>query len=137
MKLFGNNITVLEKGLDAYSTRANVLANNIANVNTPNYKRQDVQFESVLREALSEGSSPKLEGTITNSKHFKINSAPELETMRANVIREDDTTMRNDGNSVDIEKEQGELAKNNIRYQFATTRLTQNFYILKNVIKGK
>ncbi|BDU50487.1 flagellar basal body rod protein FlgB [Haliovirga abyssi] len=137
MKLFSNNITILEKGLDAYSKRANVLANNIANVNTPNYKREDIQFESILRETLSKDNSEKIKGVTTNSKHFEINSTPSLENIGAKIIREDNTTMRNDGNSVDIEKEQGELAKNNIRYQFAATRLTQNFFILKSVIKGK
>ena len=44
MKLFDSNMKVLEKGLDAYSKRAEALANNIANVNTPNYKRKDIQL---------------------------------------------------------------------------------------------
>ncbi len=136
MRIFDQNFTVLEKGLDAYSDRAKALANNIANVNTPHYKRQDIQFEEILEEALSE-NSPKIEGVKTDKNHMKINKIPDIETMKHNIVTEEETFMRNDGNNVDIEREQSEFAKNNIRYQFGVNRISQNFGILKAVIKGK
>ncbi len=137
MKLFNNNMTMVEKSLDAYSKRAKALANNIANVNTPNYKRQDVQFEHLLENAMSEDTNSKVTGTISNNKHFKINPKTDLENLEANVIREMTTTMRNDGNNVDIEKENAEFAKNNIRYKFATSKISSDFGLLKSVIKAK
>lgn len=137
MKLFNNNMVMLEKSLNAYSKRAKTLANNIANVNTPNYKRQDVQFEKLLENAISEDMGSKISGFISNDKHFKINPKSNLENLESNVIREMSTTMRNDGNNVDIEKEQAEFAKNNIRYKFATSKISQDFGLLKSVIKAK
>lgn len=136
MKLFDNNFTVVEKGLNAYSTRAEALANNIANVNTPNYKRQDIQFENIMQEALAENTH-QLPGRVTNSKHFTIQEKSSLNSVRERVVTEESTNMRNDKNNVDIEKEQAEFAKNNIRYQFATDNISTRFNLLKSVIKGK
>lgn len=136
MKLFDNKFTILEKGLDAYSIRSRALANNIANVNTPKYKREDIQFEELLSEALGE-NSPKIEGNKTDAMHMEINSVPKLDSLEPNFIKDKKTFMRNDKNNVDIEKEQAEFAKNNIRYQFASNRISSNFTLLKSVIKAK
>lgn len=136
MKMFDNNFTILEKGLDAYSTRAKTIANNIANINTPNYKRQDIQFEEILAEALEEKPA-RLEGKITKKGHMAINPIPSIDTLKENIITEDTTTMRNDGNNVDVEKEMAEEAKNNIRYQTAISRTSSGFNLLKSVIKGR
>ncbi|MBZ4682674.1 MAG: flagellar basal-body rod protein FlgB [Fusobacteriaceae bacterium] len=134
MKLFDNRFTILEKGLDAYNKRAEAIANNIANVNTPNYKRKDVEFEKYLNTALGENKA--LEGTTTNSKHIKINTVS-LNDVKPVEVVEKNTIMRNDKNNVDIEKEKVEQAKNNIRYQTAITRISQDFSLLKSVIKSK
>lgn len=136
MDLFDKKFKVLEKGLDAYSKRAELLANNIANVNTPNYKREDVRFESILAKALSENNQ-EIEGKVTNSKHIPINKIPQINNVKYKFVKEKGTIMRNDGNNVDIEKEQVEQAKNNVRFQFASNRISQNFNIMKNVLKSK
>lgn len=135
MQIFDKSFGLLEKGLDAYSTRAKALANNIANVNTPNYKREDIQFENTLAAALDKNS--RFEGKVTQKGHFEISSIPSLDNVKAEVIKEESVFMKNDGNGVDIEKEQSELTKNNLRYQFATTRISSGFNLLKGVIKGR
>jgi len=137
MELFDKRFTIMEKSMDAYSLRAKALANNIANVNTPNYKREDTDFENVLREAVDKENNPKIEGYMTDKKHIKINSIPDINNIQAKIIKEKNTIMRNDRNNVDIEVEESEFSKNDIRYQFATNRLTQDFNIIKNVIKTK
>lgn len=136
MKLFDNRFTALEKSLDNYSKRAEALANNIANVNTPNYKRKDIQFENYLEQALNEDGR-KFVGKRTNERHFNISIDNSLENLQGKYFEEKGTVMRNDGNNVDIEKEKVEQAKNNIRYQFASNRISQNFNILKSVIKTR
>lgn len=136
MKLFDNKFNVLEKSLDAYTKRAEALANNISNVNTPNYKRKDIQFENFLESALSEDGR-SIVGKRTDEKHFKIGTIDKISEVEAIEIEENGTVMRNDGNNVDIEKEKVEQAKNNIRYQFASNRISQNFNIIKSVIKTK
>ena len=137
MRLFDKTMTVMEKSLDAYADRSKLIANNVANVNTPYYKRQDIQFEEILSEALNEDSSSKIEGKMTNSGHIAINAAPALDDFSHVVITEENTYMRNDGNNVDIEHEMAENAENNIRYQTAINRVSGSFALLKSVIRGK
>lgn len=136
MKLFDQKFTIIEKGLNAYSKRSEALANNIANVNTPKYKRQDVNFEGLLQRALDQESGT-ISGIRTNSGHIEINSVDRIENIESEIIQETNTIMRNDGNNVDMEKEQAEFAKNNLRFQFATTRISQDFSLIKSMIKGK
>ena len=136
MKLFDSNMKVLEKGLDAYSKRAEALANNIANVNTPNYKRKDIQFESFLEKALRDDGSSII-GKRTDEKHFQIGRENKLDGVEANFIEENSTVMRFDGNNVDIEKEKVEQTKNNIRYKFATNKISSSFSLLRSVIRNK
>ncbi len=135
MEIFGKNFQVLEKGLDAYATRAKALANNIANINTPNYKREDIAFEEILSQSLDD--SKRFEGKVTQNGHIEISSIPQIDDVKAEIVKEEETFMRNDGNNVDIERENAEFTKNNIRYQFATSRMTSSFNILKGVIKGR
>lgn len=136
MKLFNNRFISLEKSLDNYSKRAELLADNIANVNTPNYKRKDIQFENFLDKALHDDGR-SIVGKRTDEKHLNIGFDSSLETLKGNEFEETGTIMRNDGNNVDIEKEKVEQAKNNIRYQFASNRISQNFNIIKSVIKTR
>lgn len=136
MKLFDSNFKVLEKSLDAYTKRAEALADNMANVNTPDYKRKDVQFESFLQKALHEDGSTVV-GRRTDEKHFKIGIENKLDSVESVFTEDKNTKLRNDGNNVDIEVEKVEQTKNNIRYQFATNRLTQNFTMIRNVIKTR
>lgn len=138
MEIFDRNLAVLQKGMDAYSVRAKALSNNIANINTPKYKREDIKFEETLAAAIDENSlQTAVYGSVTNEKHFKFGTTPVFEAVGAEVVKEEESYMRNDGNNVDIERENAEFAKNNIRYQFATNRMSQNFLILKSVIKGR
>lgn len=138
MELFDKNITLLNKGLDAYSIRAKALANNISNVNTPKYKREDIKFEETLAAAIDENmGGVAVNAIVTDKKHFNFGTNPIFAEVGAEVVKEEETFMRNDGNNVDIERETSEFAKNNIRYQFATNRISQNFMILKSVIKGR
>ena len=79
------------------------------------YFSNKIEFEEILREAVDAGDNPKIEGIRTNSKHISINPLPKIETISEKIITENSTIMRNDGNNVDIEREQAEFAKNNIR----------------------
>lgn len=136
MKLFDKRFVSLEKSMDNYTKRAELLANNIANVNTPKYKRKDIQFENFLDKALNDDGR-SIVGKRTDEKHLNIGFDSSLDQLRGEEFEEKATIMRNDGNNVDIEKEKVEQAKNNIRYQFASNRISQNFNILKSVIKTR
>ena len=120
-----NYINVLEKASIASQKRHEVLSNNIANWDTPNYKRQDVNFESVLNGAIHNGDT--LDEAVRNI---------ELNTLNANVYTDNSSlSYRLDGNNVDIETENAYLAENQIRYYTLLDSISQEFSRLQSVIK--
>lgn len=119
-----NYINVLNCAANASETRNSVIANNIANVDTPNYKRQDVEFESYLKNALSNGSS--LDEGVSK---VDLNSIqPKVYTDNASL------SYRLDGNNVDIETENAYLADNQIRYYALLDSMTQEFSRIKTAL---
>ena len=113
----------LERSLDATWLRNSVISQNIANVDTPGYKRKVVKFEEFLNDEMKTGK-------ITNG------------TSRAQAdgiqITEDPvgSSYRSDGNNVDIENEMALLAANSLRYNTLIQRMNGDFQRLRNVIKG-
>ncbi|NMA68639.1 MAG: flagellar basal body rod protein FlgB [Desulfitobacterium sp.] len=124
-------MNVLEKSLDASSLRNKVLANNIANVDTPEFKRSDVDFKAVLGKAMGiEGEELPLR--TTSERHLQ---KPELS--QHVVVDHSKTSIRNDGNNVDIEREMTNVAENSIYYNAVTRALTTQFSNLRTVISQK
>jgi len=128
-------LPTLERSLDATSLRQNVIADNIANVNTPNYKRKMVSFEEELKLALGR-SSNQIQIALTHPNHIPIGSAP-LYRLKPQLETDNSTRWRNDGNNVDIDVEMAEMAKNVIKYQALTQRVSGKFASLKMVIEGR
>ncbi len=120
-----NYINVLDKACDASWTRNSVISNNIANVDTPGFKRQDVHFEDYLM----------YEVGYTDSLDSQVAGA-DLDTLSATTYTDYATvSYRLDGNNVDIDTENSELAKNQIKYYTMLDSITQEFSRLKSVIK--
>lgn len=125
-----SNIRLLEKGLNATWLRNTVIANNIANVDTPGYKSSRVEFESILESKLQEGA---LNGKTTNPKHISINTS--IEDANPIVEKNKNTTMRMDGNNVDIDVEMAELARNSIKYNALIEKTRRDLARIKTAIK--
>lgn len=124
-------LTLLEGGLDALSLRNRVLANNIANVDTPNFKRSDVNFEAVLKAAVAKNSGSQLPLKRTSPRHL-----PGIGTFTGEfVVRDNSTIFRNDGNNVDIDLEMTRLAENTLHYNALTRALTAQLGLLKQAIQ--
>lgn len=119
-------ISLLENSLNAASLRQKVIANNIANVDTPKFKRSDVRFEEFLQKEM-EGMKP-LEGYRTDLRHFRI-GLPSAE-VPIQVVEDGSTAMNNNLNNVDIDSEMSLMAKNQLRYN---TLIGQMNHELKNV----
>jgi len=128
-------IAVLEKSLDAVSLRQNMIADNIANVNTPHYKKKTVSFEEELKSALGMPSA-HLSGNLTNPKHIPIGGAA-LFQLQPQISLDKSTSWRKDDNNVDIDVEMAELAKNTIKYQALTQRVSGVFASLKKAVEGR
>ncbi|MFH0976142.1 MAG: flagellar basal body rod protein FlgB [Spirochaetota bacterium] len=129
--------TLLEKALDVESIRRKVIANNVANVDVPHFKRSEVNFESELRRAIMEAQDPdnKLPAKLTEKRHIPFYTPREIESVQPRINLDYNTTMRNDGNNVDIEKEIVDSAKNQMRYNAYITLLNNNYRNLKNAMR--
>ncbi len=119
-------INVLDKAADASWLRETVIANNISNADTPGYKRRDVDFETLLKHQLAKADrfdslDKKIKETelplITATAHIDAASYP--------------YDYRLDGNNVDIQTENVELASEQIRYQVIANSISDEFTAIK------
>ena len=120
-------INVLDKAADASALRHKAISNNIANNDTPGYKRQDVDFESVLASELGKTKYTSLDEKIKDVS---------LSNLNVNTYRDaTNYSYRLDGNNVDIDKENVELAANQIKYKGLVDSMTQEFNRLKQAMR--
>ena len=111
-------LDLLKKMLDYSATRQKALAYNIANVDTPNFKRIDVEFDRELESAIKSGD----EGAI--------------QKLGMKLVKPDDTAVREDGNNVDIDIEMAKLSQNSMLFNIYATLLKKKLDGIKAVIKG-
>ena len=121
------NLNLLNKGLDGLWLRQQVTMENIANYSTPGYKSKFVDFENILR--------ANLDNTGKNTK-AEINEQIDSGNI---IIRENENlSLRLDGNNVDLEKENLQLAKTQLQYMYTVSVMNSYFSKLKSVIsEGK
>ncbi len=120
-------INVLDRAADASWLRNEAISNNISNVDTPNYKRQDVAFESELKKALGYNRYQSMDSKVSNIKSSRLR--PQVYTDYS------DFSYRLDGNNVDIENENVMLAENQLKYQGLLASINQEFQNLETVMK--
>ena len=122
-------VDVLKTAADASWLREEVLTNNIANVDTPNYKRQDVEFTTYLKSALEQAGTPA--STLTQ----KVNEA-NLSGITTRTYTENTTlSYRMDGNNVDLSTENAELEAEQINYNALIDSMNNEFTRMKAVLK--
>ena len=113
--LFGNEARQLVyKSLDANAMRNRAIAQNIANVMTPGYRRKEVDFESKVRDAMEK----KISGETTDDQHIPIERGIDLSNVTPEVYEPEDETKPGEVNNVDIDMENAKLAENQIQYNF-------------------
>ncbi len=122
-------INILGKAADGAWARNEAIANNIANVDTPGYKRQDVSFETELQHALKASKYRSLDNKVAEANLHLNRLDPRVYTDIPNW------SYRMDKNNVDIDTENVELASNQIKYNGITTSIDNEFKNLKTVIK--
>lgn len=120
-------INVLDKAADAAALRNELIANNIANQDTPGYKRQDVNFEAQLTKAMHNSKYISIDSKVANLRNSALK--PRQYTDYENY------SYRLDGNNVDPEQEQVALASNQLKYQGLMKSITSEFSNLSTVMK--
>lgn len=134
--MMGTNY-LLERSLDTESLRKKVIANNIANVDVPHFKRSEVNFESELNRAIKDKAknAEKFPGITTDERHIPFYVDKDVRAVEPRINLDYNSTYRNDGNNVDIEKEMVDSSKNMMRYNALVSALNHNYKMLKTVLK--
>ncbi|MDD6201480.1 MAG: flagellar basal body rod protein FlgB [Lachnospiraceae bacterium] len=120
-------VNVLDKAADASWKRQELISNNIANQDTPGYKRQDVEFETLLRQQLRNSKYQTIDDKVGNVDLSRLNARQYTDY--------GDFSYRLDENNVDPEQEQVKLAANQMKYEGLMNSLTQEFQNLQSVMK--
>jgi flagellar basal-body rod protein FlgB len=118
--------------LDGLSLRNNVISQNVANVDTPGYLAQDIDFESSLQMALRSTNDLGMKLTDENHQGFLSSQTSLIKS----GLREGGT-LRADGNNVDIDVELVELTETGIRYNAITTGVSKKLSLLKSIATGR
>ena len=122
-------INIMDKAADASWTREALLTNNLANVDTPGYKRADLDFASVLKRELKTFKYIPLDKKVRALNRDLGVLSVEPYTDSANY------SYRLDGNNVDVDTENVELASEELRYEMLTTAINEEFSRFKSVLK--
>jgi flagellar basal-body rod protein FlgB len=122
-----NYADVLNKAADASWLRQSAIANNIANIDTPGYKRKDVDFESVLERELRHFQYEPLDVKVKNVRLNRLDVPTYTDA--------ENYSYRLDKNNVDVDQENAILAKNQVTYQGLTEAMSGEFTRTSTVIK--
>jgi len=127
---------LLQKAMDTCVLRHQVIADNIANADTPGFKRSRVTFEAQLKRALESEEYVKNcpKAYMTNKKHIPFAKPLDYRKVQPKINVDYDTTYKNDKNNVDIEKEVSDAVQNTLRYKALAERIKGNFKMLNSVL---
>jgi len=125
---------LMERSLDASALRQKVIANNIANVDTPYFKRSDVVFEEVLQNEMNP-STPSIEGYRTDPRHFFIGNSTNMVTPE--IKTDENSTINNNMNNVDMDYEMSLMAKNQLKYNVLVQQMNSEFKKMHTVLGGR
>ena len=125
---------LLENSLSASIDRANIIADNIANVDVPNFKRSELIFESMLKRAVDSEKIEKEKSVpthVSHVRHMNFFKPLDYKEVKPKVNIDYLTTMRPDGSNVDIEKESVDATKNQLKYLMMIELINHRFRDLK------
>ncbi len=134
--LDGTTMTVLTKALSASRLSHDVMAHNLANLETPGFKRSEVLFSDRLAAALKaqDGAAESLAGLTTNERHLPIGEQPTVDGVEPQVVVRAETSLRQDGNNVDLDAEMVRMSENTLLYQALAQVVRSRLATLRSVI---
>ncbi len=127
---------LLKRGMDTEVLRRDVIADNIANVNVPHFKRSEVSFEAQLRRVLESEKHVKenaVPARLNQDRHIPFFRSMDYKNVKSKVHIDYLSTMRNDGSNVDMEHEMSQALENQLRFQALST-LTQSHFRTLNLV---
>ncbi len=133
---FGKTLDILHRTMDVANYRRNVIANNLANATTPEYKRSVVNFESMLKYALSTEKPSRFQTAVTDEKHIPFNRQMDYREVRPRRVLDFTRTAKNNGNNVDLEEEAANSLHNQLRYEIMAYTVTNQFTRVNSVLRS-
>jgi flagellar basal-body rod protein FlgB len=127
----------MERAVDASVLRQKVIANNIANVDTPNFKRSDVLFEEYLRQELEAVKKPSFTAFATHPNHIPIGTVGSGRPAQPRIVTDETSAMNNNRNNVDIDYEMALMAKNQLYYNALIEQINYDIKHLRTAIGGR
>ena len=132
---YGKKMDMIEMALNASTIRRDVIADNIANADTPFFKRSEVTFESQLQRAVESENEVQFQATLTDPKHIPFEEIIDYKSVKPKVSVEYDSNYRNDKNNVDVDKEMTDATKNALQYNALLEVYSRNIKIIDYVMK--
>jgi len=137
MNTFARTIDLLHRAMDASTVRRQVIANNYANADVPNFKRSNVNFESELKRALESGKQkPALELTLTHPKHIPNWKERDYRDVQIRRVLDYTSTYNNNGNNVDPEQESMLAVENQMAYTLFAQAANFEFNQVNQVLRS-
>ncbi len=132
---FGKNLNILNKSMDVALLRREVIADNLANSDTPNFKRSVVNFESELKRALDSENTRSFPTLMTDDRHMTFDRPQDYREVQPNKVWDYLSTAKNNGNNVDIEVETMNMLQNQLIYQTLATVIQNKFNRVNIVLR--
>jgi flagellar basal-body rod protein FlgB len=132
---FSKSVDMLKKSMDVGILRRNVMSNNIANSDTPNFKRTDVNFEAELKRALESENERPFPAKLTRKRHISFNRPQNWRDVQPRRVLDYLTTSKNNGNNVDVEAEMMGMMSNQLMYQMEAQVVQHEFSRVNLVVK--
>jgi len=124
---FAKTVDILQRNMHTASLRRQVIANNIANAETPNFKRSYVNFEAELSRALASERLNTSIGVLTHERHIPFEKPIDYRDVRPKLVLDYLTTAKNNGNNVDIERELMQATENQMLYELMSSAVSFQF----------
>lgn len=129
--LFNDTFSALERCLNLRSRNHRLIASNIANLDTPNYKA----FKMAVAEAVDVRKGHSLQANRTHADHLTANRTAN-DRIRLETVEEAPSLMRGDGNTVNLDREMSNLAENTLMFSAGVRMTSKQFQLLMSAIKG-
>ena len=137
MNTFARTIDLLHRAMDASVVRRQVIANNMANADVPNFKRTNVNFESELKRALeSENRRPTIELKMSSENHFPNYKELDYRDVQIRRVLDYTSMYNNNGNNVDPEQEFMLATQNQMAYTMFAQAAAFEFSQINQVLRG-
>jgi flagellar basal-body rod protein FlgB len=133
--MFGKNLGILTREMDISVLRRDVIANNVANADTPNFKRSVVNFESQLKRALDSEKAEAFPQYITDRRHIVFDKPMDWQDVAPRRVLDYLTEAKNNGNNVDIEEEGMDSLNNQLLYTTLAQVISSEFQRVNIVLK--